>query len=345
MAKKAIDNGTVGLCVITGLLPTIGHKYMIDFASRFVNRLHVVVSIRSFEPRITLDRAEILANHYAGTNVTIHEHYDDDAPQNDDGTPEFWAYWVALIDLAITKRKKIDFFFASEKYGQRFADALGIEFIPVDIGREILAIKGADVRHDLAASFKYILPEYKKLLSKKICITGPESCGKTTMTKWLANRLQGRWIHEWARSYLEQVGSELTDHKMHNIILGQYAAMASAPESLFNVLDTDLSATIMYYDIGKFIKPQILLDKFAETCIDTYYIVMNENIPFEVDPLRYGGDVRESKTQQWIDFYETRGLPYYVVQETDIKKQRKEVVKAVYNHFTDLREIEEFERD
>lgn len=335
---------TTGLVVISGLLPTVGHKYLIDFASSFVDRLHVIVCIRSFEPRLTLDRAEILANHYAGTNVTVHEHYADDAPQNDDGTPEFWQYWADLVDCAITKRTKLNYLFASEEYGAKFATALGLEFIPVDINREILSVKGTDVRQNLAANFKYILPEYQKLLAKTICITGPESCGKTTMAKWLAERLEGRWIHEWARPLLETVGPDLSDSVMLNIVRGQYAAMKCAPQALLNVRDTDLSATLMYYGIGNFKKPKLLLDYFDKT-VSNLYIVMNDNIPFEADPLRYGGDVRESKMDDWIAFYEKRKLPHYVVQSTKIKDQRKEVVEAVYNHFTDLREIEEFIRD
>lgn len=336
---------SAGLVVISGLLPTIGHKYLIDFASKFVDRVHVVVSIRSFEPSLTLDRAEVLAKHYAGTNVTIHEHYDDNAPQNDDGTPEFWQYWKDMIGRAISGRVKLDYLFASEKYGHKFAEVLGLTFIPVDIAREILSVKGTDVRQNLAATFKYILPEYQHILSKNIVITGPESCGKTTMTKWLANKLQGRYVHEWARPYLEEVGAELNDAKMLNIVMGQNAAMAAAPRALFNVYDTDLTATEMYYDIGSFKKPKILLDKITETCSNSFYIIMNDQIPFEADPLRYGGDVRESATGDWIAYYEKRGLNYYVIQETKPIKQQREIIKAVYENFKDLREIEEFERD
>jgi NadR type nicotinamide-nucleotide adenylyltransferase len=335
---------TTGLCVISGLLPTRGHQYLIDFGSKFVDRLHVIVCIRSFEPRLTLDRAEVLAQHYAGTNVTIHEHYADDAPQNDDGTPEFWDYWSNLVNKAITKRKKIDYFFASEKYGARFAEALGITFVPVDIGREILSVTGTGVRKNLAENFKYILPEYQNRLAKTVCLYGQESVGKTTMSKWLANKLEGRWIHEWARPYLEEVGAEITDEKMLNIVRGQYAAMISAPMALFNIRDTDLLSTIGYYKIYGGTMPEELIQKFNLTKSDLY-VMLNDNIPFEPDPLRYGGDKRESEMQFWIDLLDEYDCKYHVVDSTDIKKQRKEVVEAVYDFFTDLREIEEFIRD
>lgn len=339
MTKK-----TVGLTCITALLPQRGHQYLIDFASKFVDRMHVIVCVRSFEPRITLDRAEVLAQHYAGTNVTIHEHYADDAPQNDDGTPEFWQYWAGLVDRAITKRHKIDYFFSSESYGKPFAEALGTIFIPVDINREILHITGTQVRQNLAANFKYILPEYQKRLTKSVCCFGQESVGKTTMTKWLAGKLQGRFVHEWARQFLETVGAEVTDEKMLQIVRGQYAAMVSAPKSLFNIYDTDLLSTIGYYRIYGGKPPEEISQKFNLTKCDLY-VMLNDNIPFEPDPLRYGGDRRESGMDFWIKLLEEFDCNYYVVKETDIEKQRKEVVKAVYDHFTDLREIEEFVRD
>jgi NadR type nicotinamide-nucleotide adenylyltransferase len=326
------------------LLPTRGHQYLIDFASKFVDRLHVIVCIRSFEPRLTLDRAEVLAKHYAGTNVTVHEHYADDAPQNDDGTTEFWDYWANLVDKAVTKRKKIDYFFASEKYGARFAEALGVTFVPVDIGREILSVTGTRVRQNLAENFKYILPEYQGKLAKTVCLYGQESVGKTTMSKWLATKLEGRWIHEWARPYLEEVGAEVTDEKMLNIVRGQYAVMVSAPTALFNIRDTDLLSTIGYYKIYGGKMPEELIQKFNLTKSDLY-VMLNDNIPFEPDPLRYGGDKRESEMQFWIDLLDEYDCKYHVVESTDIKKQRKEVVEAVYDFFTDLREIEEFIRD
>jgi len=334
---------TIGLICCTALVPHVGHKYLIDFASYFCDTVHVIVSTRSFEPRLTLDRANILRKMYSETNVCVHEHLDDTAPQNDDGSKEFWDYWTDTVkSFGI---KEVDYVLASEAYGQKFADALGCEFIPVDIDRDIVPISGTEVRSDLAHNFKYIIPEFQKVLHKKICITGTESAGKTTMSKWLAQRLKGQWVHEYARTYLEFVGTELTETKMFNIVLGQYAAMMAAPKTLFTVLDTDISATIMYYDIGKFEKPKILLDKFEETCNGIFYIVMNDKIPFEADPLRYGGDVRESNTEDWIKFYEDRNLPYYAVKETDIFKQRKEILKAVYGYYEDLREIEEFVRD
>lgn len=64
-----------------------------------------------------------------------------------------------------------------------------------------------------------------------------------------------------------------------------------------------------------------------------FYIVMNDQIPFEADPLRYGGDKRESKTEFWIRLLEEFDCDYMVVANTDLRKQRREVASAVIRMF------------
>jgi nicotinamide riboside kinase len=64
-----------------------------------------------------------------------------------------------------------------------------------------------------------------------------------------------------------------------------------------------------------------------------FYIVMNDQIPFEADPLRYGGDKRESQTQFWIELLEEFDCAYAVVTNTDLHKQRSEVATQVIKMF------------
>lgn len=46
------------------------------------------------------------------------------------------------------------------------------------------------------------------------------------------------------------------------------------------------------------------------------YIVAPSNIPFEPDPLRYGGDVRELPDTYWISLLEEFSLPYVVLENS-----------------------------
>ena len=72
---------------------------------------------------------------------------------------------------------------------------------------------------------------------------------------------------------------------------------------------------------------------------------MNDQIPFEQDPLRYGGDVRESKTQFWVDLLEEFGCNYYVVTATLQRHQQMEVARKLIQFFDDeTKHINEYKR-
>ncbi|MEO8765586.1 MAG: ATP-binding protein, partial [Ginsengibacter sp.] len=45
---------------------------------------------------------------------------------------------------------------------------------------------------------------------KKYVIIGPESTGKSTLSKQLAKHFHTRWVPEYARDYLEKNGMDYT---------------------------------------------------------------------------------------------------------------------------------------
>src|SRR5574343_139183 len=100
------------------------------------------------------------------------------------------------------------------------ANVLGCKFMPCNRYRETVPIKGTTVRQNLMNNFEFILPEFQKYIRKTVTIFGAESCGKTTMTKYLSEKMNGWFVPEWAREYLETVGSEVTDERMRDIIYG-----------------------------------------------------------------------------------------------------------------------------
>ena len=78
-----------------------------------------------------------------------------------------------------------------------------------------------------------------------------------------------------------------------------------------------------------------LCEYLAKQLKSDFYIVMNDGIPFEADPLRYGGDKRESGMQYWIDLLEEFKLPYYVVPNTSKHMQTNYACNAVIGFFDD----------
>jgi hypothetical protein len=49
-------------------------------------------------------------------------------------------------------------------------------------------------------------------------------------------------------------------------------------------------------------------------------------VPFAPDPLRYGGDRRESPDRFWIDLCERAGLPWVLVDEPTIESREVRIM-------------------
>jgi HTH-type transcriptional regulator, transcriptional repressor of NAD biosynthesis genes len=324
-----------GLVLLTALVPTIGHQFLVDFASNFMNArngdLHVLISMRSFEPVHGSLRILAFKKQFKSyLNIKFYPHVDNNAPQTDDGTQEFWDYWVNTVKR-ITK-VNIDFVFASEHYGLETAKQLNAEFIPCDTNRFIIPVKGTPVRNQLFENFHNIMPAFRSQLMSNITFFGAESTGKTTMSRKFSELKNGTWKPEWARTYLESVGNEITDEKMKNIRDGEYSILNSISNVAAKPLvfqDTDLITTYGYTKLYNPNADLSILEDFIKNTKSNLYIVMNSKIPFTPDPLRYGGNIRESDDLYWIDLLEQFHCNYHVVQQTEYENQIQEIDKVI----------------
>lgn len=338
--------------LMTALVPTVGHKYLIDYAKNLVGmgEVHVIVGTMDREPVDSGLRYQSFLDTYRNNGrVKIHQLHRD-VPQEPSEHPDFWNVWRDIVREFVDV-KPDDYFVASELYGIDMARVLGCKFMPCNRYRETVPVKGTDVRHDLMGSFEYILPAFQKHIRKTVTVFGAESCGKTTMTRALAKELNGHFVPEWAREYLETVGAEVTDERMLAIVHGQAALQRTARDDLFNkpfvFQDTDLFSTLGYYRLwgGGTDHDVDLCEYLAKQLKSDFYIVMNDGIPFEADPLRYGGDKRESGMQYWIDLLEEFKLPYYVVPNTTKHMQTNYACNAVIEMFDQsTQHIKEYKR-
>ena len=229
-----------------------------------------------------------------------------------------------------------DIIVASERYGKKLADVTGTHFFPYDIDRDINHVKATPVRVDPLTHFGDIIPEFQPYLRTRVTIFGAESTGKTTLARELAKALNATWLFEYARPYLEETINEITPRSMTAIWQGQRALQEHAGEisaSPYIVQDTDLFSTVGYWQFPHW---QATIDACPEQLVDDalrlksdLYIVTQSNIPFEVDPLRYGGDKREGSDEYWIDICKQYDLPYVVLKTNDREERLATAMELV----------------
>ena len=329
------------IVMMTAIVPTVGHKFLIDFAAHIVpvEEVHVIVCALEREPTELRHRVEALREACVpdvGAQRIIFHQLEREVPQVPADHPNFWEVWRDIVREFVNVEKD-DYFVASELYGIDMANVLGCHFMPCNRYREVFPVSGTEVRGDLMENFEYILPAYQHRIRQTVTLFGAESCGKTTMAKRLSELMNGWFLPEWAREYLETVGSEVTDERMRDIFQGQMALQLTAQTfqgKPWIFQDTDLLSTYGYYRINGTDENTLIVERvIANLSKADFYIVMNDRIPFEEDPLRYGGTVRESSMQFWIDLLDEFGCKYYVITSTNQDQQTREAIRALNNHF------------
>jgi HTH-type transcriptional regulator, transcriptional repressor of NAD biosynthesis genes len=345
--------------LMTALVPTVGHVNLVTFAGEVANHVTVIICSRSKEPTTFKQRADA----FLGLpNVSVIHHDDDNAPQNEPEVPAskqaFWSYWRdTIVRHQAASSAANCCIVASETYGAKLASVCGFSFIPYDLGRSINASKGTTVRQNLIDQWDNMAPGFRRHLVSRVVLFGQESTGKTSLANALAKHLNGYFIPEWARPFLElkAVGPDVTPQKMRTIALAQSALEHHAEKHLtdkpFQFFDTDLVSTLGYMlfwdrsfdktDMSATINSQI-----ARLVPKDIYVVMNDAIPFEKDVLRYGGEVRETQRGFWIDVLNDLGLPFHVMKSTAPADQLAEAADLAMQIFqTKTFAIHSFERD
>lgn len=277
-------------------------------------------------------------------------------PEEYDGNElEFWDMWCEFLFYSEWSEmwtgeyaSPHSVIIGSEKYCQNLADCMGWDFVEYDMDRSSNSIRATVVRESpLIYMPKFALPEFISGVNHRFVFIGAESVGKTTVSKSVAKYIMhAKWYAEWARPYLERTGSHLDNQKMDMIARAQTAIdrVVKGSSDLISIQDTDIMATIGYYrlydelhtDLYRDIESQQQLlssmyhmtkgetlgggapKRFSVAKNATYIVLQQDHVPFEVDPLRYGGSVRETEDQYWIDLLEEFNKDYVVCPALDI---------------------------
>jgi len=277
-----------------------GHEYLIDFSKNFMSSLDkqgivtVLVCYQDEEPIPGKERYKWLNEHYKkDAHVKIMPFWNM-LPNYPEDDVNFWDKWKYALECTISNLKEdsnqeVKYLFASESYGKKLAEVLGLEFIPVE--RDTINISGTEIRNNPYKHWEYLTPEAKRFYTHGICITGPESVGKTTLVKNLTNIFStvSTPVPEYGRVYMEKKEMKTWNtNDIKNIMRGHYNLMNMA----FNrgtplvISDTDLFVTKLYAEmVGK--SPQGLNQLIQETKnLFSHYLVLTPEVDWFEDSIR-----------------------------------------------------------
>ena len=185
----------------------------------------------------------------------------------------------------------------------------------------------------------------KKLTQKpinllKVVLFGPESTGKTTLSRQLARYYNTVWAPEFAREYLqEKWNNERKTCEAEDLIpiaIGQMKLENKLAKKADKVLicDTDLLETKVYSEefYGGFVDSD--LDKSANENQYDLYLLTYIDTPWEEDDLRDRPEQRLEMFKAFENALRKHNRPYVLLKgdkETRLKKATEAIDKIIEN--------------
>ncbi|WP_338356388.1 ATP-binding protein [Yeosuana marina] len=171
----------------------------------------------------------------------------------------------------------------------------------------------------------------------KVVLFGPESTGKTTLSRHLARYYNSVWVPEYAREYLQNKWNEerktCEPKDLLPIAEGQMLLENKLAKKTDTVLicDTDLLETKVYSEAYYIGSCDPILEKHAlENSYDLYFLTYIDT-PWEADDLRDKPDEREAMFKAFENTLIKYRRPYVL-----LKGDKKERLELAVKHIDNL---------
>jgi NadR type nicotinamide-nucleotide adenylyltransferase len=299
-----------GLILGKFMPPHAGHQYLVEFAMNFVQRLTVLVCTLDREPIAGRLRYQWMRELFPQARIV---HVTQDLPQEPSEHPRFWDIWRQVVQEAAGA--PIDFVFASEAYGHRLAQQVGATFIPVDLGRETVPVSGTAIRAKPLANWRFLPECVRPYFVKRICLFGPESTGKSTMARDLADRFETRYVAEFARGLLDPKQGVCRASDIPLIARGQAAAEDAVARKANKILfcDTDVLLTTIWSDVLFGDCPAWIRAAAQQRQYDLY-LLLDVDVPWVDDQQRYLPHARREFFDRCRQVLELHRRPFVVIR-------------------------------
>ncbi len=213
------------------------------------------------------------------------------------------------------------------------AKELGAQHTVIDPERFALPINSATLRESPARNWADLAAPVQRSLRKRLTLIGPESTGKSYLSRLLAERYGGPVVPEYGRPFeTYRPEGDYTEAELFEIarvhVAHRDALATLAGPVLFEDTDPLLTAVWAEMLLGR-----SLPELEADIALPDHYLLLDPDVPFEEDPIRYYGD--PARRQQFFDLIvaklKAHGASYTLLKGSysDREAQAHEVVQTL----------------
>lgn len=162
----------------------------------------------------------------------------------------------------------------------------------------------------------------------KIAITGPESSGKTSISKELSDYFNAQWFPEHARAYLLEKNGAYNYDDIEKIAVQQDEVRRKNQGEGLNVYDTE-NIVLYIWSIFKYKKSAAKVRTLmANQQFDHYFLCSPEGIPWEDDPLRENPNQREELFKIYLRQLQEQNVDFTILEGSP-QKRLQDAIKVI----------------
>ncbi len=155
----------------------------------------------------------------------------------------------------------------------------------------------------------------------RIVFTGPESSGKSTLAKAVSELVQGTYIEEFARTYLEEEGPDYDVEDLDIMAKGHADAIRNSSDVL-QLIDSDFIVFKVWSE-HKYDSASPLIHRLVSENWFDLHVLCAPDIPWESDELRENPSDRDELFLRYVETLEKLRKPYIIVEGAHDKRLKK----------------------
>ena len=192
----------------------------------------------------------------------------------------------------------------------------GARHMLLDEERKAYPISATEIRKNPYLHWDMIPKVVRKDFVKKVCIIGTESCGKSTMVRYLAKLYNTNYVHEIGRDYCETYSNNLTVQHFNEIAMKHFVTVEKMAEDSNKVLFVDTEAVTTQYYLDMYLKEySTVIDKISEIQEYDLYIFLEPTVDWVDDGYRFSGTDEERKENNkfFKNLLYRKGINYSII--------------------------------